>query len=77
VTDPETSPLVTDSEITALGLLIGNSFRLTLTVDEATCLGEEVSKVVDYSDQSSSSEQYTSQYQRAFAACGIDFDVPT
>lgn len=77
VTDPETSPLVTDSEITALGLLIGNSFRLTLTVDEATCLGEEVSKVVDYSDQSSSSEQYTSQYQRAFDACGIDFDVPT
>jgi hypothetical protein len=49
---------------------------LTLTADEATCLGVEVSKVVDYSDETSSSEQYTSQYQRAFDACGIDFDVP-
>ena len=77
VTDPETSPLETDSEISALGILIGNSFQLTLTADEATCLGEEVSKVVDYSDSGSSNEQYTSQYQRAFDACGIDFDVPT
>jgi hypothetical protein len=76
VTDPETSPLVTDSETAALGRLIGNSFQLTLTADEATCLGVEVSKVVDYSDETSSSEQYTSQYQRAFDACGIDFDVP-
>ncbi|MBM3638298.1 MAG: hypothetical protein FJW98_02555 [Actinobacteria bacterium] len=77
VTDPDTSPLQTDSEVAALGILIGNSFQLTLTADEAFCLGEEVSKVVDYSNQGSSSAQYISQYQRAFDACGIDFDVPT
>jgi hypothetical protein len=77
VTDPETAPPVVDSELAALGRLIGNSFQLTLSADEATCLGEEVSKVVDYSDQSSSAEQYFSQYQRAFDTCGIDFVVPT
>ena len=77
MTDPDTSPLEIDSEIAALGLLIGNSFQLTLTLDEAACLGEEVSSVVDYSNEDSTSEQYASQYQRAFDACGIDFDVPT
>ena len=76
ITDPDTSTTNADSEVTALGLLIGNSFQLTLTVEEATCLGEEVSKVVDYSDDTSSSQQYAAQYQRAFDACGIDFVVP-
>lgn len=76
VTDPATSPPNEESEVTALGLLIGNSFSLTLTVEDATCLGEEISKVVDYSDGTSSSGQYSAQYQRAFDACGIEFDVP-
>ena len=76
VSDPETAPPAADNEIAALGRLIGNSFQLTLSAEEAACLGEEVSKVVDYSDQSSSAEQYSSQYQRAFDTCGIDFVVP-
>lgn len=76
VTDPDTAPVDGESEIVALGLLIGNSFQLTLSLDQAKCLGEKVSDVVDYSNEDSTSEQYSSQYQRAFDACGIDFDVP-
>ena len=76
VTDPDTAPVADDSEVVTLGLLIGNSFQLTLSLEDARCLGEKVSDVVDYSNENSSSEQYASQYQRAFDACGIDFDVP-
>lgn len=75
-TEPE-SPLVEDdSEIYALGEVVGTLFALTLDREQVMCLGEELVNVVDKSDATSNAAQYKKQFQVAFDACGIDFTVP-
>lgn len=75
--DTETDPIDPESELYALGLVVGTLFELTLDDSQVMCLGGELAEVVDRSDATSNSAQYLSQFQEAFDACGIDFQVPT
>ena len=75
-TEPETNLADDESEILALGQVVGTLFQLTLTEDEVRCLGSELVGVVDRSDASANIAQYKQQYQRAFDNCSINFTVP-
>lgn len=75
-TEPETNLADDESEILALGQVVGTLFQLTLTEDEVKCLGSELVGIVDRSDASANIAQYKQQYQRAFDNCSINFTVP-
>lgn len=75
-TEPESPLVADDSEIYALGEVVGTLFALTLDQDQVMCLGEQLVSVVDKSDATSNAAQYKKQFQVAFDACGIEFTVP-
>lgn len=75
-TEPETNLVDEQSELFALGQVIGTLFQLTLDQDEVLCLGTELVGVVDRSDLTSNTAQYKQQFQSAFDACSIKFTVP-
>ena len=64
------------SDATALGRAVGIQFGLTLTQKQVECLGLELQKVSDGTESFSSPNQYQQQFQPAFDACGIAFEVP-
>jgi hypothetical protein len=55
---------------------VGTLFSLTLTDSQVSCLGRELTDVVDRGFASDDLARYQAQFQRAFDACGIDFTVP-
>jgi hypothetical protein len=75
-TEPDSELLDSQSEMYALGEMVGTLFQLTLSRDQVLCVGEALSGVVDTSDATSNSAQYQSQFQNAFDVCGIPFEVP-
>lgn len=76
-TEPETNLVDDESEIYALGLVIGTLFQLTLSDEQVQCLGRELVGVVDQSDATSNAQQYQAQFQSAFDNCSIPFIVPS
>jgi len=64
------------SDATALGRAVAIQFGLTLTQEQVTCLGVELQKVSDGTESFSSPQQYQQQFQTAFDACKIAFEVP-
>lgn len=75
-TEPDTNIVNDESEIYALGEMVGTLFQLTLTPDEVRCIGQELVDVVDKSDATSNSQQYQMQFQKAFDVCEIPFTLP-
>lgn len=75
-TEPDTELADDESEIYALGEMVGTLFGLTLNPEEVKCLGDELVNVVDKSDATSNSAQYQLQFQKAFDNCSIAFTVP-
>jgi hypothetical protein len=75
-TEPDTNLVENDSEIYALGEMVGTLFQLTLSVEQIQCVGSELVKVTDKSDATSNLAQYQGQFQKAFDICEIDFTVP-
>jgi hypothetical protein len=75
-TDPPTGPVNQQSENVAIGNMVGTLFGLTLSEEQVECIGSELQNVVDVSSAESNSAQYASQYQAAFDACGVMFDLP-
>ena len=74
-TDPIVSPLDDSSELTVIGKMIATQFGLTITDNEATCLGIALSDTYDVSSPDTDNAQYQRQFQRAFDDCGIDFTI--
>ena len=74
-TDPIVSPLDDSSELTVVGKMIATQFGLTITDNEATCLGLALSDTYDVSSPDTDNAQYQRQFQRAFDSCGIDFTI--
>ena len=74
-TDPIVSPLDDSSELTVIGKMIATQFGLTITDNEATCLGIALSDTYDVSSPDTDNAQYQRQFQRAFDNCGIDFTI--
>ena len=74
-TDPIVSPLDDSSELTVIGKMIATQFGLTITDNEATCLGLALSDTYDVSSPDTDNAQYQRQFQRAFDSCGIDFTI--
>ena len=74
-TDPIVSPLDDSSELTVIGKMIATQFGLTITDNEATCLGLALSDTYDVSSSDTDNAQYQRQFQRAFDNCGIDFTI--
>ena len=74
-TDPIVSPLDDSSELTVIGKMIATQFGLTITDNEATCLGIALSDTYDVSSSDTDNAQYQRQFQRAFDNCGIDFTI--
>ena len=74
-TDPIVSPLDDSSELTVIGKMIATQFGLTITDNEATCLGLALSDTYDVSSSDTDNAQYQRQFQRAFDDCGIDFTI--
>ena len=74
-TDPIVSPLDDSSELTVIGKMIATQFGLTITDNEATCLGLALSDTYDVSSPDTDNAQYQRQFQRAFDNCGIDFTI--
>ncbi|MEY3744726.1 MAG: hypothetical protein RLZ48_404 [Actinomycetota bacterium] len=64
------------SDATALGRAVGIQFGLTLTQEQVECLGTELQKINDGTEAFSSPDQYQRQFQPAFDACRIAFEVP-
>lgn len=75
-TDPPATPPNELSEVREEGRLIANIFGLTLSENELVCLGSEMSKIVDVSSATANLAQYQGQFQKAFDACTIAFQVP-
>jgi hypothetical protein len=75
-TDPESSPPPEVSEARALGSAIGSAYGLTLSDEQVVCLGTELNGVTDATGALAGPGQYQSQFQAAFDACGIAFEVP-
>jgi len=76
-TDPTTNTVSDSSELTVIGKVVADQFGLSVTDDEAECLGESLAGVYDVSGPNSNNAQYQSQFQQAFDSCGIDFSVPS
>lgn len=64
------------SDATALGRAVAIQYGLTLTPGQLECLGTGLQGVSDATESISSPRQYQEQFQPAFDACGIDFEVP-
>ena len=75
-TDMDRPLLDDESEVYAMGEVVGTLFRLTLDTEQVMCLGRALVGVVDKSDATSNSAQYQQQFQVAFDSCDIDFTVP-
>ena len=75
-TDPDSSPPPEDSEARALGSAIGSAYGLTLSDEQVVCLGTELNGVTDATGALAGPGQYQAQFQAAFDACGIAFEVP-
>lgn len=75
-TDPPASPPNELSEVREEGRLIATIFGLNLSDNELVCLGTEMSEIVDLSSATANMAQYQGQFQKAFDACQIDFEVP-
>lgn len=76
-TDPDSAPPDEESEARALGTEVGNAFGLTLSDEQVVCLGRSLNGVTDATGAMAGPGQYQSQFQSAFDACGIDFEVPS
>ena len=74
-TDPPMEMVDGDEEARALGETIAALFGLELTPDLSMCLGKTMSEIPDGTTTASPSE-YQAQFQRAFDACGIEFQIP-
>jgi PIN domain nuclease of toxin-antitoxin system len=74
-TDPIVSSLDDSSELTVIGKMIATQFGLTITDNEATCLGLALSDTYDVSSTDTDNAQYQRQFQRAFDNCAIDFTI--
>lgn len=75
-TEPESTPPDDESETRALGTEVGTAFGLTLTDGQVVCLGRELNGVTDATGALAGPGQYQAQFQAAFDACSIPFQVP-
>ena len=76
-TDPPTNTINENSENAALGATVASLFHLTLSPAQTSCLGAALQGVVDVSSSNANLAQYQGQFQKAFDACSIPFEVPT
>ena len=74
-TDPPMEMVDSDVDALALGETIGALFGLELTPELSLCLGKTLSEIPDASGNNGPDE-YVAQYQKAFDACGIIFQIP-
>lgn len=75
-TEPQSTPPDDESEARAIGTEVGTAFGLTLTDEQVVCLGRELNGVTDATGALAGPGQYQAQFQAAFDACSIPFEVP-
>ena len=75
-TEPESRPPDDESEARAIGTGVGTAFALTLTDEQVVCLGRELNGISDATGALAGPGQYQAQFQAAFDACVIPFEVP-
>lgn len=75
-TDPPATPPNQESENRELGRTVATLFGLTIAEKDLVCLGSELQDIVDVTGPDAGLGQYQGQFQRAFDACRIDFEVP-
>lgn len=71
-TDPPTEGINQDSQSIATGNILAGIYGLTLTNSEALCLGNALDGVVDATSAAANADEYASQFNKAFALCGIN-----
>lgn len=76
-TDPTMNTVSDSSELSVIGKIVATQFGLTVSDDEAACLGNSLAGIYDVSGADANNAQYQSQFQRAFDSCGIVFVVPS
>jgi len=74
-TDPSMEMVNSDADAQALGDTVATLFGLNLPPSMALCLGRTLSEISDVTTGNASASEYEAQFQSAFDACGIDFQI--
>jgi hypothetical protein len=76
-TDPPMEMVNSDADAQALGDTVATLFGLNLPPSMSLCLGKTLSEISDVTTGNASASEYEAQFQSAFDACGIDFQIQT